>query len=531
MTPQVVRVLLLQVREIWKRIGVNQKISLALALAACIAVVAGLLYWGTRPEYRLLYAGLALKDAAAIREKLEEERVSVQLKDSGRSLYVPASDVYRARLLLASEGLPKDTAAGFELFEQPKFGLTDFAQKVNYQRALQGELERTIASMRNIEAARITLVLPKEKLFASREEKTASASIMLTVTGGSTIPARQVNSIKHMVASAVPGLAASSVTVVDQEGRLLSAPSEPTEDDTLPADDQLAAQHKIEAELAGKAQEMLDRALGPERSIVRVSAEVDFSRVEKRLENYDSEGRVPRIERITTEKTSRPASSLEGAATVTRNVPVLQPNAATTEQAMSTSKKENIQTEYLVPGDVQRVLETGARIKRLSVSVCVARDAEARNAAALKEIEDLVASAVGCVNNAPLGRSDTITVKEMDFPEAPGLRAAPWWAELPISLESLGRGILVALLLLVVFVIARRMIAGAGVQGTDVGIPIQALGAGARAAGAIDAGAAPDGTRLQEHKDLDLNIVEVMENLKEDPKAAAAWIKHTLGNI
>lgn len=208
----------LQLKEIWKHFGVNQKASTLFALVVVIVAVVGLLYWSARPDYRLLYSGLSLKDAGAMQEKLNEQKIPVELKDSGTAIYVPVNEVYRARLFLASKGLPKDTSTGFELFEQPKFGLTDFAQQVNYQRALQGELERTISSMNGIEGAKIMLVLPKDKLFASDKNQKASASIMVTLGAGMALSPSQVQSIVQLVASSVPALTANDITVSDQSG-------------------------------------------------------------------------------------------------------------------------------------------------------------------------------------------------------------------------------------------------------------------------------------------------------------------------
>jgi len=294
-----------QLGSIWQHFGVNQKVSIVLALVATIALIGGLLTWSARPDYRLLYSGLSLEDAAAARERIEDEKIPVQLRDSGRSIYVPAKDVYRCRLLLAAEGLPKDSSTGFELFEQPKFGLTDFAQRINYQRALQGELERTINAMSGIRSCRVTLVLPQRSLFATEAEKMAKASIMLTIADGDSLSAAQVRSIQQLVAGSVEGLTSSAIAVTDQNGRML-AKGAASEEGLEAASDQWEIQVKLEDLLERKAQEMLDIALGAGRSLVRVSATLDFSRVEKRKETYDPAGRVVIGETISSETSSEP---------------------------------------------------------------------------------------------------------------------------------------------------------------------------------------------------------------------------------
>ena len=162
-----VSLLFRQLKTIWDHFGSNQKISIVLALLATLGAIGAILYVSSRPEYRLLYFGMSLESAARAREVLEEAKIPVQLRDGGNSLYVPSGDVYRGRLLLAGSNLPADTSAGFEMFEQPKFGLTEFAQQVNYQRALQGELERTISSMDGVQGARVLLVMPRDRLFST----------------------------------------------------------------------------------------------------------------------------------------------------------------------------------------------------------------------------------------------------------------------------------------------------------------------------------------------------------------------------
>jgi len=297
-----------QLAEIWRHFGVNQKTSVILAMLVTVAAISGLLYWSAQPSYRLVYSGLSLEDAAKAAEKLEEAKMKVKLGDSGRAIYVAQDEVYKCRLLLATEGIPKNTSAGFELFEQPKFGLTDFAQKINYQRALQGELERTISSIEGILSARVMLVMPTEKIFSSQADKKASASIMVTVAAGNSIGQAQVRSIKQLVASAVQGLSPVAIAVTDQYGHLLSQRVESDEDGIDGEGSQLEMQEKMESMLTKKAQDMLDMAIGVGKSIVKVSASLDFSKVERRKESYDAEGRVAMSETISTETTSTPGS-------------------------------------------------------------------------------------------------------------------------------------------------------------------------------------------------------------------------------
>jgi len=513
---QVFSVLISQIAEIWRRFGINQKVSIILALLACIGALAALMYWSGRPDYRLLYSGLTLKDAAAMREKLDEAKIPLQIQDSGHAIHVPAGDVYRAKLLLAANGLPKDSATGFELFEQPKFGLTDFAQQINYQRALQGELERTLMAMSGIQAARVTLVLAKDKIFASEKEKSARASIMLTLAPGASLSGTQIRSIVNLTASSVPGLEPTAITVADQDGRLLSSATSPDEDNMVQAGDQMTIQKTLETQMAKNVQDMLDAFLGVKRSIVKVNTELDFSRVEKRNEKYDKEGRVVKSEKTQSESSTKPGSSVVGA--VGTKVNVSDPDTVRPEVgAPAKTKKENIQTEYAVPSGVERILETGARVKRQSVSVCVAKGETPRTEAQLAEIKALVSAAVGAVNDTAKGRVDFVEVREMEFQKPDALPLTPWWLKLPVNLEAMARGILLTILLVVVFFAGRRIMGSASVHSADIGMPVRQMSS---------AESSPSITG----KDVDVDLFETMQAVKEDPKKAAAWIKQALSS-
>lgn len=520
--PNAMTVLGSQLKEIWRHFGINQKVSTILGLLITVGLMGGLLYWSSRPDFRLLYAGLSLKDAASVREKLEDEKIPTTLKDSGRAIYVPAGDVYRARLLLAGEGLPKDTSTGFELFEQPKFGLTDFAQQVNYQRALQGELERTIASMKGIDSARVMLVLPKEKLFAAEAEKKASASILLTLSGGASIGPSQVQSIAQLVSSSVPGLSPAAVMVTDQNGTLLSQRHDSADEPLEQATEQLSAQERAEALLTRKAQDLLDKALGLGKSIVRVNVALDMSKIERRSETYDSENRVVRSETIESENTSQPGGSGGAVAGVVANIPVGSPNSGTVEQGMSRSKKENVRTEYAIPSDVQHVIQRGARIANLSVAVCMAKGAAARTPDELKKIEQMVKNAVGFVESDL--RKDTIEVTEMEFaPPEPAVKA-PFWTRLPVRLDTLGRGALAVIILLVIYRISRRVMSGlVVVQQEEAGVPIQNL-TGEYAAGSTRA------VRGEGRGGEATPLAEISRIAEQNPKAVAAWITSVTGS-
>lgn len=515
---QSINLLFRQVAKLWSHFGANQKVSIIISLVCIAAFIGGLLYWTSRPSYGLLYSGLSMEDAAAAAEKIREERIPVELRDSGRTIMVPAGDVYRARLLLAAAGLPKKSTSGLELFEQPKFGLTDFAQRVNHQRALQGELERTIMNMDGIQSVKVMLVLPSERLFAPASERKASASIIITTLPDATLGAGQVRSIRHLVASAVQNLDPTAVTISDQLGRLLSRGAGGSDvDGSQAAGEQMEMQEKTEQWLAQKAQTMLDGVLGAGHSIVRVNTTMDFSKVEKRRENYDGDKRVAISEKTSTESKTAPSGVHSSAAIAT--VPVQDPNKASIDQSMNKTKKEDSTTEYRVPSDTEHVVLQGARIQHLTVSVCVAKGEQARSKEELKRIENLVRNAVGFVESTE--RTDTIQVDEMSFP-APQSVPAPtsWQSWQPIVMPLATKAGTVLGILLALWLVYRH-ITRFSVQSSEVGIPIAAVaGGGGKAA----MGASMLGTSQSGMSEGEITPDDIAQLAESNPKAVAAWI-------
>ncbi len=509
-----------QLGVLWKHFGINQKVSILLALAAAIAAVAAILIWSGRPDFRLLYTGMSLEDAATAQERLQEEKIPVQLRQHGQALYVPSADVYRARLLLAASGLPKDHSAGFELFEQPKFGLTEFAQQVNYQRALQGELERTIAAVDGVQSARVMLVMPRDRLFASERDKTSSASIMLSIGRGARLSPEQVHSIRQLVSTAVPGLSNGHITVSDQQGRLLSDAARDNDHILGSANRQIDMRRVVEEELTRKAQDMLDLALGAEKAIVRVSADIDFRRTEQVRETFDAEARVLVRETISTESSTEPARTGLG---TTARVAVGDPAslAMETQTAGGQMKREDVDSEYRVPSAKESIFDQGGRIERLSVSVSIAQGDEPRDAQALLQIERMVRSAVGAVNSPQ--RTDSVEVVEMPFYPSTIMQPATemmWWHKIPFSLPGAMRILGGLALLLVMVIISRRTLVQLSVERENTGTPISML---TQANAPSLLGATQDDV---EREETELTTVERLA--EQNPASVATWIDHTV---
>jgi flagellar M-ring protein FliF len=259
-----------------QRLTLGQKASLAGVLLGAIAILAAVAFWASRPDYALLFASLSSTDAGKVVETLQSERVKYQLRDSGTAIFVPRQDVYELRLRFAGEGMVSDGPAGYELFDAGTLGMTDFMQKLNLKRALEGELARTISSIRQVDIARVHLVIPERSPFRASQTQ-PSASVVLKLAGNQRLGQDHIEGITALVAGAVEGLDPSQVTVLDTRGTMLSSPSRAA-GENLETSNQLRHQRAIEQHLTEKTQSLLDQMLGPGNSVVRVSATVDFSR-------------------------------------------------------------------------------------------------------------------------------------------------------------------------------------------------------------------------------------------------------------
>ena len=281
----------------WPR---KRQLSLAATILVCIVFFAGIILQANKADYQLLFGNLDSTDAAAVVDRLKEQKVPYRLENGGRAIFIPADQVYETRLAMAGSGLPNGGSVGFEIFDKQSFGMTDFAQKINYLRALQGELARTIASLAPVEAARVHLALPEKRLFRDQQQK-ASASVIVKLAAGQSLHEGQIIGIVNLVSGSVDGLDSEQVAVIDDNGRVLSKTSNHTAG-TGTAPDMLEYQKNLEQSLELRAQALLDRALGMGNSMVQVTAVVDYTQRERMEESYDPNSAAVRSEQSSTEK-------------------------------------------------------------------------------------------------------------------------------------------------------------------------------------------------------------------------------------
>lgn len=407
-------------------IPAGKKILAVAGIAATIAVIVVVILWANQPVYRLLYSNLSPEDAGTIAEKLKEMKIPYEIRDGG-SIMVPEDKVYELRLLLAGQGLPTGGGVGFEIFDRTTIGMTDFVQKLNYRRALQGELARTIGQLTEVEHARVHLAVPEKTLFSEKKEQ-VSASVVLKFRGGRALSQNQVQGIVHLVASSVEGLKPQNVTIVDTNGNVLSRPSEDPYGTHL-TNYQIDYQRNLEKSLEERVQSMLERAIGPGKVVVRVSSSVDFKQVETTEEKYDPDSAAIRSEQRSQENSSGSSATASGVPGVLSNLPggrTENPQAVGGKGGTSSQTNRTQETiNYEINKTINRVLEPVGTVKRLSTAVLIdgnyeivkgtdgkeARKYMPRTDEEIKKYTEIVKKAIGYSEE----RGDQVEVVSMPF--------------------------------------------------------------------------------------------------------------------
>ena len=252
----------------FSKFSINQRLIILVALAGSVAGLIALALWTQQPDMQVLFTNVNSEDAAAIIDKLKEAKTPYETTGGGATILVPSAQVHELRLQLATQGIPRGGGVGYEIFDRTSIGMSDFVQKLNYRRALQGELARTIAQMPEVERARVHLAIPERRLFANEQDR-ARASVVVSLRNSLTLSKSQVQGVVHLVASSVEGLQARDVTVVDGHGLLLSSTAA---DETVGlSSTQLEYQHTVEKDIETRVQSMLERIVGVNKAVVRVS--------------------------------------------------------------------------------------------------------------------------------------------------------------------------------------------------------------------------------------------------------------------
>ncbi|MDQ7062625.1 MAG: flagellar basal-body MS-ring/collar protein FliF [candidate division KSB1 bacterium] len=330
------------IKETWQTLNKWQRIAAIGGAAALLIALSSLLFLKTQQEYGVLFANLSEKDAAAILNQLKEENIPYRLSNEGTTISIPKKLIYEKRLLFASEGLPQSGIIGYEIFDKNNIGLTEFVQKLNYKRALEGELARTIQSFEEIIKARVHIMVPEPTLFIE-DEKPATASVVLNLVPGRRLRPEQVEGIANLVAASVEGLEPENVTVIDSHGKIISDRSRRNPILELTAS-QLELQQRVEQYFEEKLATLLTGVVGPNNYVVRVTAELDFNQVERTKEIYDPESSTVRSQ---------------------------ESDIQTGTDPNNPTRTENVITNYEISKTVERVVGGVGTIKRLSVAVMI----------------------------------------------------------------------------------------------------------------------------------------------------------------
>jgi len=345
----------------------GKKIALLVIVGGTILSLIILMIWSGTPDYQLLYSNLTPEDAGAIVERLKDQKIAYRISSSGSSILVPREKIYETRLELASKGLPQGSNVGFEIFDKTKLGMTEFVQNVNYQRALQGELSRTINGFSEVESSRVHIVLPSKSLFIE-EEKPATASVVLKLHPRMCLARDQVQAIVHLLSSSISGLEPGNVTIVDTSGKMLTGFRDRSTAGQVSAE-QLELQEKVEKSYESRIKSMLESALGPEKAIVRVSCSLDFKRREKTEETYNPEQRVIRSEQVLNENSTGVVPLPVGIPGVLSNIP--EAGAGVSKGQNANFQKQDKTVNYEISKVTSHIVEPVGAMDRISVAVIV----------------------------------------------------------------------------------------------------------------------------------------------------------------
>lgn len=475
--------------DLLARLRANPRIPLIVAAAAVVAIVIAMVLWAKQPSYSVLYNNLSDEDGGAIVTQLTQMNIPYRFTENGGALMVPEANVHELRLRLAQQGLPKGGSVGFELLDKEKFGISQFSEQVNYQRALEGELARTIESLGPVKTARVHLAMPKPTLFV-REQKAPSASVTLTLQPGRALDEGQIQAIAHMVSSSVAGLPPGNVTVVDQTGRLLTRSDAAGRDLN---DAQLKYAAEVEARYQQRIEAILNPILGQGNVHAQVTAQINFDTSEQTDEKYQpnanpSNTAIRSRQTSTSDQSGSPypggvPGALSNQPAPANTAPVTTPNnnaangqnangqnnaanngTQTTSTAAASTTPMNSRRDDTVNYELDRTIRhtkmNVGDVQRLSVAVVVNYRADdkgkavALNEQQLKQIEDLTREAMGYSQT----RGDSVNVVNSQFNTTEPMSAdLPFWQQQSFfeQLMDAGKWLLVAL---IAFILYRKMV-------------------------------------------------------------------------
>ena len=461
-----------RLRETFASLSMAQLVSIGGAFVLAVGLVGGSAWWLNAPDYVLLFDDLEPEAANDIVTRLKDLNVQYRLDAGGRAIEVPRDRVDEIRLEVAGQGMPASGRVGFEIFDRTAFGATEFLEKVNYRRALEGELARTIATLSEVSSARVHIAMGKDSLFG--EQRPAKASVVLKLRGNRQLAAPTITGITNLVSASVEGLRADAVVVVDSFGRALARPEENPDDPMGAA--QLERQQRLERDLSTRVIALLEPVVGPDRARVNVALKLQVETREETEERYDPET-VVRSRQVSADQAST-GGAIAGVAGARGNMPAPAntPSAPGTPLSGSGSSRNSETTNFEVSRVTRHSVEPPGAIARMSVAVVLdddqvlTKDAKGvsqlarvpRKAEELQKLQDIVAAAVGL----DMERGDQLTVQNISFEEPPIEEEAPEGVLVRYApqIQEGGRMVTVALIALgVFFFVLRPLMRRAGV--------------------------------------------------------------------
>ena len=537
----------------FRSLGPNQRLGLVLGVAGLITLAIVTLMWLRKPDFQVLYTNLSERDGGLVIAELQKLNVPYRITDGGAVIQVPSNQVYDTRMKLAANGLPKGAGVGFEVLDHEPLGTSQFVERINYQRALEGSLAHTVESLSAVESATVHLAIPKPSVFVSEEEK-PSASVLLKLYPGRVLSAAQVAGIVHLVASSIPGLSEKNVAIVDQDGNLLTAAqSQPGSSEPS----QLAYRNAVEQQYRHQIESILTPLVGPDGVRVAVSADVDFAKTESSSVQYGSghmlsqqsnsnasQGNAGAAAGVPGALSNQPPGGASAPYSVSANaVPLSAPltptqltKLAPTLKSLAPSSNSTEQTtNYDLDKTVSHTVQPVGVVKRLSVSVLVNNQAVEGKGGAVKmqalspqqlaQITQLTKDAIGFSAQ----RGDTVTVVNMPF-SAAGQKAAaagtPWWRS-EWFFDLLRNTVPYIVVLILGFMIYRAVKRTGGRRVQPAGRQ-----AAPAAGGTVPRPAAPEAgpEQVAAGRTLDADAAASRELVKQDPRRADQVVKEWLAD-
>ncbi len=431
-------------KAVWAKMSQLQRMAAAGGAVALLAGIIGLSIWMGRPEYRVLYSNLGPEDASVVVKALQSDKVAYRITDNGATIMVPQEVVYDQRIKIAGEGGLVGQGIGFEIFDKVKVGQTDFVQKINYTRALQGELARTISEFPSVESARVHLVIPRRSLFVEERQSPSASVVLKLIRPNIKVDQKEINAILNMMLMSVEGLDRGHVSITDTSGKVLYQP----EEDSLAGitTTQMEYRQTVQRNLERRIEEMLQPLFGPGRVIAKVNADMDFSQKTIRRELFDPERTAVRSE-------YRSEESQQGRANLEAGSPDVnfRGDGITGSVSDQSGTREARTTNYEINKEEQQIVSNVGELRRLTVAVLIdgtyvkadgAWTFMPRKSEELEQVRQLVHNAVGL----DTGRGDALEVSSAPFTDSEPPRDPNFADMLADYAERLGKPLLNALL-------------------------------------------------------------------------------------